>query len=361
MTDQGTTGTATPMPNALEVFRSDLTRMEQQFAAALPEHIPPARFTRVVMTAIQNNPDLLRCSRQSLFNSCMRAAQDGLLPDGREGAIVPFDSERGANTASWLPMIAGLRKKARNSGELSDWYAEVVRDGDEFDYQLGDNPFIFHRPAKASTGREAITHAYSIAVLKDGTKSREVLTIGQIEEIRKKFARSKKGPWNDPVTYPEMCRKTVARRHSKSLPMSSDLDTLLRRDDDLYDFGEAREEQKHVGRPPLATALDYFGQGDIPPPSAPDAAPIGPAEASTPSTPAAAPATPAGPKNAGEYRAYFEAVVEQAKATGRTGDLLPWFNADAQRRMRNACGVLLEHVDEMRSIAAAAAAEGAPK
>ena len=358
MTDQGT---ATPMPNALEVFRGDLTRMEQQFAAALPEHIPPARFTRVVMTAIQNNPDLLRCSRQSLFNSCMRAAQDGLLPDGREGAIVPFDSERGANTASWLPMIAGLRKKARNSGELSDWYAEVVREGDEFDYQLGDNPFIFHRPAKASTGKEPITHAYSIAVLKDGTKSREVLTIGQIEEIRKKFSRSKKGPWNDPVTYPEMCRKTAARRHSKSLPMSSDLDTLMRRDDDLYDFGETREETKHVHRPPMATALDYFGQGDLPPPSAPDAAPIG--EASTPSTPAAAtpPAPPPGPKDASEYRAYFDAVVEQAKQTGRTRDLLPWFNSDAQRRMRNACGVLGEQREDMQRVATAATGEGAPQ
>jgi hypothetical protein len=37
-----------------------------------------------------------------------------------------------------------------------------------------------------------------------------------------------------------MVRKTVARRHSKALPMSSDLDDLIRREDDLYELPDAR-------------------------------------------------------------------------------------------------------------------------
>ena len=61
-------------PTAVEVFRADLVRMEQQFVAALPAHIPVERFMRVVMTAVQNNPELLKCTRQSLFNACVRAA-----------------------------------------------------------------------------------------------------------------------------------------------------------------------------------------------------------------------------------------------------------------------------------------------
>src|SRR5215831_21161121 len=119
--------TTSQVPAPLTQFRRDLTSMESQFAMALPAHIPVERFTRVVMTAVQNNMKLLRCTRQSLFNACMKAAQDGLLPDGREGAIVPFgDDEEGGRgrrgapvpTASWMPMIAGIRKKARNSGEI---------------------------------------------------------------------------------------------------------------------------------------------------------------------------------------------------------------------------------------------------
>ena len=259
----------------VDQIRGDLQRMEAQFAAALPAHIPAERFCRVVMTAIQNNPRLLNCRRQSLFNAAMRAAQDGLLPDGREGAIVPYgdkDEETGgkaSDTASWMPMILGIRKKARNSGEISDWYAEVVHEGDEFDYQLGDDPHIRHKPALNGGRTRPIVAAYSICKFKDGTIAREVMTIDEIEDVRKHYSRSKRGPWSDAMAYPEMCRKTVARLHSKQLPMSTDLDTLLRRDDELYDFKAAREEGEKAtrkrGRPSSTkAALDHFAGEDNP-------------------------------------------------------------------------------------------------
>jgi recombination protein RecT len=341
----------TRAPNAIEVFRSDLAKMEQQFSSALPAHIPVERFMRVVMTAIQNNPNLLKCSRQSLFNACVKAAQDGLLPDGREGAIVPFDSEKGGDTASWLPMIQGLRKKARNSGELSDWFAEVVHEGDEFEYQKGDNPFIFHRPAKKGGRTRPVTHAYSIAIYKDGTKSREVMNIDEIEEVRQRFSKARKGPWHDPVLYPEMCRKTVARLHAKQLPMSTDLDTLIRRDDDLYDFKEARERSGDIARPNMANALDYFA-GQIPPPA--DDAPaienktetvVIHKDAATGPTVSAINV----PKNAEQYREFFDGVMAHAQGSGQTADLLAWFSSDGQRRLRNACGVVNEQTTEMRA------------
>ena len=68
---------------------AQLKKRESQFAAALPAHMPVERFMRVVLTAAQNNPDLVRADRPSFFNACMKAAQDGLLPDGREGACRP--------------------------------------------------------------------------------------------------------------------------------------------------------------------------------------------------------------------------------------------------------------------------------
>ena len=113
---------STSNQNALGALREDLGRMAPQFKYALPAHIPVERFMRVVMTAVQNNPALLRTTRQSFFNACMRCAQDGLLPDGREAVIVPFDAESASSeTASYMPMIGGWRKKVRNSGLLRDW------------------------------------------------------------------------------------------------------------------------------------------------------------------------------------------------------------------------------------------------
>jgi recombination protein RecT len=233
--------------NPVSVFRHELGSMENQFQAALPAHIPVERFVRVLQTSVQQNPDLLKCSRRSLWNSAMKAAQDGLLPDGREGAIVPYKGQ-----AQWMPMIAGIRKKVRNSGEIATWDAHVVYEKDEFSFALGDEPHILHKPSLGDRGNPIA--AYSIAVLKSGEKSREVMSVAEIESVRARSAAKNNGPW---VTdWSEMARKTVARRHSKVLPMSTDLDDLIRRDDELYQFDEAKEQDKASGRGTLASRLD---------------------------------------------------------------------------------------------------------
>jgi recombination protein RecT len=338
-----------------ERFRSNLFKMEPQFAAALPAHIPVERFARVVMTAIQNNSKLLACTEQSLFNACMRAAQDGLLPDGREGAIVPFgEGEDGASrseNATWMPMIAGIRKKARNSGELTDWYGHVVYQGDEFDYQLGDDPHLHHKPALNGGRQRPITHAYSVAVFKDGTKSREVMNIDEVEDIRKRYAKSRKGPWNDPVAYPEMVVKTVLRHHSKSLPMSTDLDTLIRRDDALYDVSQPAEHRgpgRPKGariRPPIRVALDHFASGgDGDPGNANDGPVIEHVDEKTGEV--------TGPKLA--TKATFETYRDMVGVTcenAKDGEVLrAWFVGDEQRKLRNKIGLVAEQTGECRDI-----------
>jgi recombination protein RecT len=208
--------------------RLQLDKMLGQFAAVLPAHIPVERFGRVVLTAVQTSPELLNVDRRSLWNACMKAAQDGLLPDGRLAALVVFKDKKRGPVAQYMPMIAGIRQKVRNSGEVSTFDAYVVHEKDLFDYELGDDPHIVHRPVRGDRGK--IIAAYSIALLKDGSRSREVMWIDEIEDVRKSSRYPDGGPWVN--WYGEMCKKTVARRHAKVLPMSSDIDDLLRRDDE---------------------------------------------------------------------------------------------------------------------------------
>jgi len=248
---------AEPTVHPLVAFKHQLDQRADEFRAALPAHMPAERFARVVMTAVQQNPDLLRVERRSLWTSAMKCAQDGLLPDGREAALIPFNDRKRGMIAQYMPMIAGIRKKVRNSGEIATWDAHVVYANDAFEFELGDDPFIKHRPALTERGKPVA--AYSIATLKSGEKSREVMSLGEINAIRARSRAKDSGPW---VTdFAEMCRKTVARRHSKVLPMSTDLDDVLRRDDDLYDMQGAREEaaQAGGGRPQtLAGRLDML-------------------------------------------------------------------------------------------------------
>ncbi len=266
----------TPVPAQPTSFAKELGSKVTQFSAALPRHIPHERFARVIMTAVQRNPDLLAADRQSLWNSAMQAAADGLLPDGREGALVIYNTKEKQDgrdvwikKVQWLPMIAGIRKKVRNSGEITDWTAQVVHAKDEFEYELGDDPFIKHKP-KLEGDRGQVVAAYSVATLKGGEKSREVMTRAELDKVRAASKSPDTGPWKG--WFEEMCRKTVAKRHAKVLPMSTDLDDLIRRDDELYDLKGASDRVAASPRLSLAGKLDALAampdleQGRLPAP-----------------------------------------------------------------------------------------------
>mgnify|MGYP001156496481 CR=1 FL=1 len=211
----------------------DVQRMEKQFALALPEHVSPEKFVRVVMTAINTNPDLQKADRQSVLAAAMKCAQDGLLPDGREAALVTY-----GNKAQYLPMIAGVLAKVRRSGELRTISAHIVYENDAFTYTLGDDERIEHQPRLDGPRGKPIA-AYAIAKTKDGGVYREVMSVEQINQVRNVSRAKNAGPWVQ--WWDEMARKTVLRRLSKRLPMSTDLVQLFQRDDDHYDLSQAAQ------------------------------------------------------------------------------------------------------------------------
>lgn len=206
-------------------FGLQLVEMKSHLAQALPAGIAADRFIRVTLTAIQLQPELLECDRKSLLLACLRAANDGLMPDGREGSFVVFkDSKRKVKLAQWMPMYQGLLKKVRNTGELRSISANVVYERDHFDYQLGDEERIVHKPVLGDRGQPIA--AYAIAHLADGGIAREVMDAGQIRQVQASSrATSEESPW---AKWPdEMARKTVIRRLYKRLPSSTEMDRYL--------------------------------------------------------------------------------------------------------------------------------------
>lgn len=210
----------------ITVIRQNLQQMEPQFRAALPKHVTVEKFTRVAMTAIQNAPDLVNVDRSSLFGAIVRLAQDGLLPDGREAAIVKF-----GNKAQAMPMIAGILKKVRQSGEVAKVSAQVVHENDEFVWSLGFDEDVTHNPPPLDKPRGRAIGAYATAVLKDGSRLLEVMSFDEIEQVRKVSRASGAGPWVQ--WWGEMARKTVMRRLSKRLPMSTDVEDSFDRDETM--------------------------------------------------------------------------------------------------------------------------------
>ena len=59
---------------------------------ALPKGVDADRFTRMTITALQANPDLLEADKDSLYLAILQCAQTGLPPDGKQAALVVFNT-----------------------------------------------------------------------------------------------------------------------------------------------------------------------------------------------------------------------------------------------------------------------------
>lgn len=253
----------------LAQIQQDVEKVASNWAAALPPQISVDKFKQVFFTALNLNPALLGCTKRSLFNAARAAAIDGLLPDGKQGAMVVRKNWKDqTNEVQWQPMIAGLRIKVRNSGEIITWEQHLVHEKDHFDYRLGDDPFIDHKPAMKDRG--PIIAAYSIASYKWGeqiVKSREVMTVDEINAIRDEFSEGwkaftakkiKSTPWS--TSYGEMAKKTVARRHAKVLPLSSDLHDFVER---YLNDGDEAAPPARSAEPPSATRPQITDYTDV--------------------------------------------------------------------------------------------------
>lgn len=238
-----------PEPQNLPTkFDEQLAAYTPQLKAALPAHIPVERFKRVVVTAINQTPDLANADRRSLFNACVKAAQDGLLPDGREAALTIFSGK-----VQYMPMIAGIRKRMRNSGEVKSATAEVIYKNDHFKHFKGDEPRIEHEPTELGADPGPAIGAYAVIRLTNGEIIREVMSLKDIEAVRSVSRAQNSIMWTK--FWGEGARKTVLRRCAKAAPISSDVDAVLRRDDDEHGFIEQALPPADMSqRPTLASA-----------------------------------------------------------------------------------------------------------
>lgn len=206
---------------------SAITKSEKALAAL---NIDSDLYGRVAFNALSTSPGLQRCTTDSLHVAILKCVEIGLFPDGNEAALVPFKGK-----ATLVPMVAGLLRLAREAlPGLSIWSA-VVYEGDEFDFVLGSEPRIEHRPAKDATRtNDGIVAVYACA-RPPGSKDVEtdVLWRDEIDYFMESSAAGRRGegPWR--THYSEMARKTVLKRLLKRLPRRGALGNALAAEDEI--------------------------------------------------------------------------------------------------------------------------------
>ena len=199
------------------------TAIEEKRAALqdlLPDNIDVNRFIKSAMLAATRNQDLLKCTKQSIVDTIINAAELGLdfTPAKGHAYIVPF-----GNIATFMPGYRGLIELARRSGVVKKIESHVVYANDEFEIEHGLNPKLYHKPI-ITGARGEIIGAYAIAWMTDTDPQYEWMTKEELDGIRKLAKYDK--IWKE--HYIEMCRKTPVRRLFKYLPCSPDDNRLER-------------------------------------------------------------------------------------------------------------------------------------
>ena len=215
-----------------------------QVACALPRHLKPDRFIRVATTAMLRTPKLMRCNQESFLSCLLNLSALGLEPDGRLAHLIPFeDRKRGTVDCQLIVDYKGLVELVMRTGRVSNIHADKVCDNDEFEYDLGE--VKKHKIDFREQRGEAYAY-YCVVRFKDGTTRCEVMSKGEIEQVRKRSRAGGNGPW---VTdFDEMAKKTVFRRCFKWLPASPELAKAQDLDDD-------RRDPLRPGEIPLGQAL----------------------------------------------------------------------------------------------------------
>lgn len=189
-----------------------LEQVADRVQALLPE---PERFQRVLLTSVQRNPQLMQCSPASVISAALLSAQLDLTPGPLGHVWLIPRRNHGVWECTWMLGYRGMVELARRAGVTIE--CATVHAGDEFDYELGFNPRLVHRPDVNDATRGDAISWYAIATPADGRKPTvKVLTRADVEARRAK-GNGDSPAWRD--HYDAMARKSAIRALWQMLPM----------------------------------------------------------------------------------------------------------------------------------------------
>jgi len=198
-----------------------LDKLKPQIALALPKHLNADRMCRLALTQFSSNKALQSCSSQSIAASIVVASQMGLeIGVGGQGYLVPYKG-----TCTFVPGWQGLVDLLSRAGRATAWTGAVFQ-GDEFDYALGDSPFVRHRPGGEDDPAK-MTHVYAIGRV-NGSQWPVVEVWPASKILRHRDRNNKVGSSHYSFRHPEMyARKVPLLQVLKYMPKSIELSKAL--------------------------------------------------------------------------------------------------------------------------------------
>jgi recombination protein RecT len=204
---------ATPDNNTrlLNIFGGDKTQV--------------GRFQDSLLMQMSKNPKIAECTVTSILECAFNIALCGLIPDGRNAHLIPFNNKRAKTvTCTLIIDYKGYVDQILNNHDYIDIKAIVVYENEVFELEFGE--VKVHKQIIDPTKRGKVIGAYSMVKHLSGIPLFCFMTIKEIYDIRDNSQGYKSAVQyeNDCIWMTnemEMVKKTLIRRHQKTLKLTS--------------------------------------------------------------------------------------------------------------------------------------------
>ncbi len=248
-----TTKQALQTKSAAKDLRSLIQDAAKELALALPEHMRAERLVRIALTCIRQTPKLANCTPESFLGALFTAAQLGIEPIAGRAYILPFSNSKKNAAGGWdkvleAQLVVGYKGLAElfyrhEKAVMLNW--GVVKSADEFDYELGTNAYLKHKPFNGDRGN---TVGFYVMADLGKAKPFHYMSLDECLDHGRKHSKTfdkktnefyKDSPWM--TNRDSMCLKTVLIQLCKVLPLSFELQRAIEQDE------TSREYRKGVG------------------------------------------------------------------------------------------------------------------
>lgn len=240
------TAEKTSKGNELALIKRDVvdvvSKKVQEFVSRGELHLPPNYSVENAMKAAwlalqevtdkDGRPALAVCTRDSIANSLLKMVVQGLNPAKNQCYFVVF----GKSLVMMRSYFGSIHVAKSVNPNIEDIYAEVVYEGDEFEFEKvrGKTKITKHKQKLENIEKNKIKAAYATVIFKDGEEYSVIMTLDEIKEAWKQSlmrpidekGNIKVGTTHDKFTA-EMCKKTVINRLCKPIINSSDDSNLV--------------------------------------------------------------------------------------------------------------------------------------
>ena len=238
------------MANELTLLQKDITdniarkldELKKDGGLAIPANYNPANALKSAFFEMTNSASgnlLEKCSRESIANSLLNMAIQGLSPAKKQCYFVPY-----GQNLSMQRSYFGTQKVVKSLTNVEDIWATIIYEGDEFEIEIeGGRERIAKHTTSFLNRDNDIIGAYCIIKKNDGE---EVLTVMTRKEIEASWSQSKNKSVQNKFPQ-EMAKRTVINRAAKAfINTSDDSDALIQAVNDTTEEEFENEQERAV-------------------------------------------------------------------------------------------------------------------